>query len=82
MDDVGQRGAGETPLIVDELTGKHGDKHNADKVRGASRQSANQVVDSTRGQVNWLRGQMKSCIGWFRHPPSISELWPLLLLHW
>jgi hypothetical protein len=35
MDDVGQRGAGETPLMVDELTGKHGDKHDTDEVCGA-----------------------------------------------
>jgi hypothetical protein len=39
-------------------------------------------VDCTRGQVHWLRVQSKSGIGWSRHPPSISDLWPLWLLNW
>ena len=79
---VGQGSASQAPLMVDELTGKHSDEHDADKISGASRQSANQVVNSTSSQVHWLRGQMKRGIGWFRHPPSLSELWPPLLLLW
>jgi hypothetical protein len=44
---VGQGSASQAPLMVDELTGKHSDEHDADKISGASRQSANQVVNST-----------------------------------
>jgi hypothetical protein len=68
--------------MVDELTGQHGDKNKADKVRGARGQGANQGVHHPRGQVHWVRGQMQRCIGWLRHPPSIAKLWPLLLLNW
>jgi hypothetical protein len=82
MHDVGQRGSREAPLMVDELASKHGDEHDADEVRGARGQSANQGVHSTSGQVNWGRGQLTRGIGWFRHPPSISNLWPLLLPIW
>ena len=82
MHDVGQRGARQAPLMVDKLTGEHGEEHDTDEVRGARGQSANQVVHSARSQVHWLRGQMTRCIGWFRHPPSISELWPPSLLIW
>ena len=35
LHDVGQRGTGETPLMVDELAGKHSDEYNTEKVRGA-----------------------------------------------
>ena len=82
MHDVGQRGTSETPLIVNELPSTHGNEHDADEVRGTRRQRANQSVHSTGDQVNWGRGQMMSGIGWFRHPPSIANLWPLLLLIW
>jgi hypothetical protein len=68
--------------VVDELASKHGDEHDADEVRGARRQRANQAVDRTSSQVYWLYGQRLGCIGWFTHPPSISDLWPLLLLIW
>ena len=40
MDNVGQRGAGQAALVVDELASKHGDEHDADKVCGARRQHA------------------------------------------
>ena len=82
MDHVGQGGTGQAPLMVDELASKHSDEHDADKVRGARGQRANQVVDRTRRQVHWLHGQRLGCMGWSRHPPSISELWPLWLLIW
>ena len=82
MDDVGQRGPSQTPLMVDELAGTHGDEHDANEVRGARRQRANQSIHGTGDQVNWGRGQMTRGIGWFRHPPSISNLRPLLLLIW
>ena len=54
MDHVGQGGTGQAPLVVDELASKHSDEHDADKVCGARRQRANQVVDCTRRQVHWL----------------------------
>ena len=82
MDHVGQRGTGEAPLMVDELASKHGDEHDADKVCGARGQRANQGVDCTRSQVHWLHGQRLGGMGWSRHSPSISELWPLWLLIW
>ena len=82
MDHVGQRGARQASLVVDELTGAQGDERDTDEVRAARGQTANQVVDGTCSQVLWLRGQMTRCIGWFRHPPNISELWPPLLLIW
>src|SRR5712691_159595 len=80
--DVGQRGTGEPPLRVDELAGTHRDEYDPEKVRGARRQRAQQVVTGTRSQVHWLRGQRKRALGWSRHPPSISDFWPLLLLNW
>ena len=82
MRDVRQCSACEAPLMVDELAGEHSDKHYGDEVSGARGQTTNQVVQGTSSQVNWLRGQTKRCTGWFRHPPSISEFWPLLLLIW
>ena len=82
MEHVGQGGTGEASLVVDELASKHGDEHDADKVRGARRQRAHQVVHCTRRQVHWQHGQRLGGMGWFRHPPSISELWPLWLLLW
>ena len=82
MDHVGQRGTGQASLVVDELARKHGKEHEADKVRRARRQRVNQVVDCTRRQVHWRHGQRLGGMGWFRHPPSISELWPLWLLLW
>ena len=48
----------------------------------ARRQPAHQVVHCTRRQVHWRHGQRLGCMGWSRHPPSISELWPLWLLLW
>ena len=82
MDYIGQRGAGQTAPVVDELAGKHGEEYDADKVCGARRQRAHQAVDRTSRQVYWLYGQRLRCIGWFRHPLSISDLWPLWLLIW
>lgn len=82
LHDIGQRGAGETPLMVDELAGKHSEEHDAQKVRGTRGQRVQQVVKCMRCQVHWLRGQRKRAIGWSRHPPSISDFWPLLLLNW
>ena len=32
---IGQGSAGQAPLMVDQLTGKHSDQHDANKVRGA-----------------------------------------------
>jgi len=57
MQHVGQGGTGKAPLMVDELTGKHGDKHDANKVRGACGQRVNQAVDRIRPQVYWRCGQ-------------------------
>ena len=82
MNHVGQGGAGQAPLVMDKLAGKHGDEDNPDKVCGTGGQRTNQAVDRTRGQVYWLSGQRLECRGWFRHPPSISDLWPLWLLLW
>jgi hypothetical protein len=44
MEHVGQGGTGETPLMVNELTGKHSDQHDANKVRSACRQRVNQAL--------------------------------------
>ena len=82
LHNVGQRGTRETPLMADELAGKHSEEYDAEKVRGARWQRAQQVVNCARCQVHWLRGQRKRAIGWSRHPPSISDFWPLLLLNW
>src|SRR5262249_49016482 len=66
--------------MLDELAGEHGEEYYGNAVSGARGQTTNQVVRGISSQINWLRGQTKRCMGWFRHPPSISELWPLLLL--
>ena len=57
MDNVGQDGPSEAPLMVDKLTGKHSDQHDANKVRRACGQRVKQVVDRTRRQVYWRGGQ-------------------------
>ncbi len=54
MDNIWQRRACQTPLMMDQLAGEHGDEHNANEVSSARRQRANQVVDDTGCQVNWV----------------------------
>jgi hypothetical protein len=46
--DIGQRGAGKTPLMVDELAGKHSEEHDAQKVCGPRGQRVQQVVKCMR----------------------------------
>ena len=41
LHDIGQGRPSKAPLMVDELTSKHGDQHDADTVRGPHRQTAN-----------------------------------------
>ena len=82
MQHVGQGGTGEAPLMVDKLTGKHSDQHDANKVRGACGHCVNHAVDRICRQVYWLDGQRLGGIGWFRHPPNIPDFWPLWLLLW
>jgi len=82
MDDKGQCGTCEAALMLDKLAGEHGDEHDADKVSRAERQTADQVVDGTGGQVDWRSSQVERGIGWLRHPPSFSKLGCFLLLNW
>jgi len=82
MNHVGQGGTSQAPLVVDKLAGKHGDEYAADTVCGARWQHAHQIVNCARRQVHWRHGQRLGGRGWFRHPPSISDLWPLWLLLW
>jgi hypothetical protein len=35
-----------------------------------------------RRQIHWRHGQSMGGLGWSRHPPSFSDLWPLWLLLW
>ena len=74
MDHVGQGGAGQAPLVVDKLAGKHGDEDDADKVGGTRRQNVHQVVDCLCRQIHWRHGQGMGGLGWSRHPPSFSVL--------
>lgn len=50
---VGQGGAGQAPLVVDQLAGTQGDEDDANKIRGACGQHANHTVDRLRRQVYW-----------------------------
>ncbi len=79
---VRQGGTGEAALMVDKLTSKHSDQHDANKVCGACGQRGHYAVDRICRQVYWLDGQRLGCLGWFRHPPSIPDFWPLWLLIW
>jgi len=63
MHHVGQGGACEAALVMDELTGEHGDKHDADKISRPRRQTHNQVVDGTGRQVHWRGSPVESGIG-------------------
>ena len=45
--------------MLDELAGAQGDEHNANKVCGASGQTAKQIVDSVGRQINWRGSQVK-----------------------
>jgi hypothetical protein len=51
MRNVGQHGPRKAPLAVSKLAGEQGDEHDADKLSGACRQTANQIVNRTSGQV-------------------------------
>ncbi len=82
MHNVGQYGAGEAPLMLDELAGEHGEEHDADKVSRARRQTRDQVVDGTGGQVDWRSSQVERWHVWFRHPTSIAKSDCFLLLNW
>lgn len=82
MRDVGQRGPRQTTLAVNELAGEHGDEHDADEVSGASRQTADQIVNSTSGQVNWRGSQVERWLVWLRHPTSIAKPGCFWLLYW
>ena len=79
---IGQRRPSKASLMVGELTSKHGDEHDAEKIRGTRRQTENQSIHNTRGQIHWLRGQRQRGLGWSRHPPNISNLWPPWLRNW
>src|SRR5262249_10997745 len=82
VEHVGQGGTGAAPLMMDKLTAKPSDQHDAKKVCGACRHRVNYAVERTRRQVYWLDGQRLEGLGWFRHPPSIPDFWPPWLRIW
>jgi len=79
---VGKSGACEATLMLDELAGEHRHEHDPNKVSGAGRQTADQIVDSTSSQVNWRGSQVERWFVWLRHPSSIAKPGCFWLLTW
>ena len=63
MSDEGQGGTREAAAMMNEVSAHHRDERDADEVRGASGQAANQIVDRISGKVHWRGSRMESCVG-------------------
>jgi hypothetical protein len=73
MEHIRQGGTGEAPLMVDELTSKHSDKYDPDKVGSPHRQRPHQSVNRVCGQIYWPGSQGQWWIIGLRHPTTIAE---------
>jgi hypothetical protein len=73
MAHIRQGGTGEASLMVDELTSKHRDEYDPDKVGGPYRQRPHQSVNCVRGQIHWLGSQGQWWSVWLRHLTTLAE---------
>ena len=82
MEYVGQGGAGQAPLMMDELTGKHRDEYDPDKVGSPHRQRPHQSVNRVRGQIHWPGSQGQWWIVWLDIQQPSQNLTVLRYLTW